>query len=192
RDRITWSEELFRLYGLDPASTRLTYDSYLERIHPDDLAFVRETVDRANAEGNPFEMEHRVRLPGGAVRWLHGRGRVVADESGTPVRMVGTSQDITERKRIEELRDSILSAVSHELRTPLTAIVGFAVTLQERGSQLSPATQRQIVEHLNGESRRLERLLTDLLDLDRLRHRSLNASFRPADLGSLVAGVVED
>ncbi len=192
RDRITWSEELFRLYGLDPASTRLTYDSYLERIHPDDLAFVRETVDRANAEGNPFEMEHRVRLPGGAVRWLHGRGRVVADESGTPVRMVGTSQDITERKRIEELRDSILSAVSHELRTPLTAIVGFAVTLQERGSQLSPATRRQIVEHLNGESRRLERLLSDLLDLDRLRHRSLSASFRPADLGSLVAGVVED
>ena len=192
RDRITWSEELYRLYGLDPGSARLTYDSYLERIHPDDLAHVRETVERAHAERAPFEIEHRVLLPGGGLRWLHGRGRVVTDESGTPVRMVGTSQDITERKRIEELRESILSAVSHELRTPLTSIVGFALTLQEHGMALAPATRRQIVEHLTQEARRLERLLTDLLDLDRLRYRPLSASFRRADLSRLVAGVVED
>ena len=192
RNRVTWSEELFRLYGLDPSSARLTYESYLERIHPEDVPFVRETVDRAFAEGAPFEMEHRVQLPGEGARWMHGRGRVITDESGASVRMVGTSQDITDRKRIEELRESILSAVSHELRTPLTAIVGFALTLQERGSQLSPATRRQIVDHLSQESRRLERLLSDLLDLDRLRHRSVSASFRPTDLGRLVAGVVED
>jgi len=192
RNRVTWSEELYRLYGLDPDTALLTYESYLERIHPDDLPSVRETVDRAYAEGTPFEMEHRVVPPGGDVRWLHGRGRVITDESGAPVRMLGTSQDITDRKRIEELRESILSAVSHELRTPLTAIVGFALTLQERGGQLSPATRRQIVDHLSGEARRLERLLSDLLDLDRLRHRSLSGSFRPADLGRLVAGVVED
>jgi PAS domain S-box-containing protein len=192
RDRITWSDELYRLYGLDPGSARLTYESYLERIHPDDLARVRETVDRARIERAPFEMEHRVLLAGGGLRWLHGRGRVVTDESGAPVRMVGTSQDITERKRIEELRESILSAVSHELRTPLTAIVGFALTLQERGLELTPATRLQIVDHLTAEARRLERLLSDLLDLDRLRLRSQSASFRRADLGRLVAGVVED
>ena len=192
RDRITWSEELYRLFGVDPGSRRLTYESYLERIHPDDLQLVRETVDRAYSEREPFEMEHRVLRPGGDVRWLHGHGRVITDESGAPVRMVGTSQDITERRRIEELRESILSAVSHELRTPLTAIVGFALTLQERGLELTPATRVQIVDHLNTEARRLERLLSDLLDLDRLRHRASSVSFRRADLGRLVAGVVED
>jgi PAS domain S-box-containing protein len=192
RDRITWSEELYRLFGVDPGSTRLTYESYLERIHPDDLPIVRATVDRAYAEREPFEMEHRVLGPGGDVRWLHGHGRVITDESGAPVRMLGTSQDITERKRVDELRESILSAVSHELRTPLTAIVGFALTLQERGLELTPATRAQIIDHLNTEARRLERLLTDLLDLDRLRHRASSATFRRADLGRLVAGVVED
>jgi PAS domain S-box-containing protein len=192
RDRVTWSEELYRLYGIDPSSSRLTYDSYLERIHPDDLPVVRDTVARAHAEGTPFEMEHRVLRPEGNVRWLHGRGRVLMDESGAPVRMVGTSQDITERKRIEELRESILSAVSHELRTPLTAIVGFALTLQERGVELTPATRHQIVDHLTAEARRLERLLSDLLDLDRLRHRVSSASFRRTDLGRIVSGVVED
>jgi len=192
RDRIAWSEELYRLYGLQPGAWRLTYESYLERIHPDDLGLVRETVDRAYAERAPFEMEHRVVLPGGGLRWLHGRGRVVTDESGAPARMVGTSQDITDRKRIEELRESILSAVSHELRTPLTAIVGFAITLQEHGSQLSSETRREIVDHLTEEARRLERLLTDLLDLDRLRLRSESASFRRTDLAELVGRVVAD
>lgn len=192
RNRITWSDELYRLYGLEPGAARLTYESYLERIHPDDLALVRQAVERARVERAPFEMEHRIVLPTGGVRWFQGRGRVITDESGAPVRMLGTSQDITDRKLIEELRESILSAVSHELRTPLTAIVGFALTLQERGGQLSLATRHQIVEHLSAESRRLERLLSDLLDLDRLRHRPLGASFRPADLGRLVAGVARD
>ena len=192
RDRITWSEELYSLYGLDPRSPRLTYKSYLERIHPDDVALVRDTVDRAYTARAPFEMEHRVLRPDGGVRWLHGRGRVITDESGAPVRMLGTSQDITEQKRVEELRESILSAVSHELRTPLTAIVGFALTLQERGVELTPATRRQIVDHLTAEARRLERLLSDLLDLDRLRHRATSASFRRVDIGRIVAGVVED
>jgi len=191
-DRITWSDELYRLYGLQPGASRLTYESYLERIHPEDLALVRETVDRAYAERAPFEKEHRVVLPGGGLRWLHGRGRVVTDDSGAPVRMVGTSQDITDRKHVEELRESILSAVSHELRTPLTSIVGFSLTLQQYGSRVSSERRREIVGHLTREARRLERLLSDLLDLDRLRLGSVGASFRRTDLGRLVAGVVAD
>jgi PAS domain S-box-containing protein len=190
RDRITWSEELYRLFGVEPAAAPLTYESYLERIHAEDVAVVRQTVDRAYAERAPFEMEHRVVLPGGGLRWLHGRGRVITDEGGAPVRMVGTSQDITDRKRVEELRESILSAVSHELRTPLTSIVGFSLTLQQYGPQVSAETRREIVDHLTDEARRLERLLTDLLDLDRLRLGSAGVSFRRTNLGQLVAGVV--
>ena len=83
--------------------------------------------------------------------------------------MVGTSQDITERKRVDELRDSILSAVSHELRTPLTSIIGFAVTLKEKGASLAEQTRTEMVDHLADQAHKLERLLSDLLDLDRLR-----------------------
>jgi PAS domain S-box-containing protein len=191
RNRVSWSDELYRLYGVEQASGPMTYESYLERIHPEDLQHVRSTVGDAYAHRTPFEMEHRILLPDGGQRWMHGRGRVVTDESGS-IRMVGTSQDITERKRVEELRESILSAVSHELRTPLTSIVGFALTLRHYGSQISPETRSEIIDHLTVEARRLEGLLSDLLDLDRLRHRSGSASFRSVNLARLVTGVVSE
>jgi PAS domain S-box-containing protein len=192
RNRVLWSDELYRLYGLEPNPTPLTYEAYLDRVHPEDVGLVRTTVEQAYTHHEPFEMEHRILRPDGELRWVHGRGRVVTDESGEPLRMLGTSQDITDRKRIDDLRESILSAVSHELRTPLTSIVGFALTLQQYGSRISAETRKEIIDHLAREAHRLEVLLSDLLDLDRLRHRWASASFRSVDLARLVAGVVAE
>jgi signal transduction histidine kinase len=96
-------------------------------------------------------------------------------------------RDITETKRLNELRENILSTVSHELRTPLTSILGFAETLKERGAGLDEETRTVIIGHLVEQSRRLERLLSDLLDLDRMRHGVLAPTFRPTDVGALVA-----
>jgi PAS domain S-box-containing protein len=187
-DRITWSDELYRLFGLEPGIP-LTYEEYVAQLHPADTARVRETVDRAYAEGGTFAFEHRAVQPDGSVRWLYGRGRAVRDDSGAVVRMLGTAQDITERRRIDELRDTILATVSHELRTPLTAITGFALTLKERGDDLTPELRADIIETLTAEARRLESLLADLLDLDRLRLGLLEPSFRDTDVGELVSRV---
>ncbi len=104
----------------------MTYEWYLESVHPEDRELVKSMVERAFTEDTPFSFEHRVSQPERRPRWIHGRGRVIRDDSGAPLRMLGTAQDITDRKRIEELRDSILSTVSHELRTPLTSILGFS------------------------------------------------------------------
>src|SRR5205823_8904195 len=145
-------------------------------------------VQRALAEQGTFSFQHRAVLPGGRVRWLHARGRVVLDAEGTAVGMVGTSQDVTERKRVDELRDTILSAVSHELRTPLTAIVGFATTLRERAG-LAEELRAEMVDSLAEQARRLERLLSELLDLDRLRRGVVRPTFATTDVGRLVADV---
>jgi PAS domain S-box-containing protein len=187
-DGITWSDELYRLYGLDPELDAITYEGYLGRLHPDDAETIRKTVERAYADGRAFAFDHRIVLDDGSVRWVHGRGRVVRD-AGRVVRMVGTSQDITDRKRLDELRDTILSTVSHELRTPLTAILGFALTLKEHGTRLTAGTYAEVVDHLTDQANRLEQLLSDLLDLDRLRHGALTPTFRPTDVGELVARV---
>src|SRR4029077_21079817 len=136
-DRISWSDELCRLFGLEPNGTSIDYPTYLDLVHPDDRAFTQGVIADARASGMPFEFQHRVVLPDGRTRWLQGRGRVARDGGGNAVRMLGTSQDVTERKQVDELRDTILATISHELRTPLTSIVGFALTLKER--TLDPA-----------------------------------------------------
>jgi signal transduction histidine kinase len=185
-NRIAWSAELYRLYDLDPGSGEIDYETYLNQVHPEDRELVQRTVRDAAAEQLPFAFEHRIPLGDDRIRWVQGRGRVVVDDEGTPVRMMGTSQDITERKRIDELRDSILSAVSHELRTPLTSIIGFALTLKERNDRLDERTRQEIVEHLAEQADKLGRLLSDLLDIDRLRHGFVQPTLHPIDVGELV------
>ena len=130
RDSITWSDELYRVFGLEPGTEPLRFDSYLELVHPDDREFARERVTAAFADGKPFAFEHRVVRPDGQERIVMGRGRVVMD-GDEPVAMLGTGQDITEQRQVEKLREDILSAVSHELRTPLTSVLGFALTLEK-------------------------------------------------------------
>ena len=188
-NRVTWSDELYRIYGLEPGSVDVTFESFLEQVHPDDRTVVREHVERANEDGRPFVFEHRLVHPDGTVRWSLSRGRVVTDERAHPVRMVGTAQDVTERKQLDELRDSILATVSHELRTPLTSILGFAITLQERGEALDEETRAEIAAHLTSQGRKLDRLLSDLLDLDRLRLGHMLPSFHETDVVELVRQV---
>ena len=99
--------------------------------------------------------------------------------------MLGTAQDITDRKRIDELRDSILSTVSHELRTPL----GNPRVLRHargEGDQLDEETRSAMVRSLAQQSRKLDRLLSDLLDIDRLRRGFVPPNFHETDVGLLV------
>ncbi len=190
-DTITWSDELYRIFGVEQGAAPLSYSPYLERVHPEDRARVDETVRQALADGQPFAVEHRLLLPDASERVISGRGRALI-EGGEPVSMVGTAQDVTEQRQVERLREDILSAVSHELRTPLTSVLGFALTLEERRSELDPETIDEIVTDIAQAARRLERLLADLLDIERLRVGHTVVRRERVDVGELVRRVVAD
>lgn len=98
---IHWSDALYRIYGLEPGEVPLTYEDFLERVHPDDRERVHRLIGRAYEEGRSFSFLHRIVRPDSQVRVLQGRGDVAADAEGKPVRMVGTGQDVTERVRAE-------------------------------------------------------------------------------------------
>jgi PAS domain S-box-containing protein len=186
---VRWSDELYRIFGLAPQSVGITPSAVLERIHPADRALLEEVVRRAYAKRQPFGLEHRIVLADGRTRLLHGRGRLVLDVSGEPMRMVGTAQDITEQRQAETLRDDILSTVSHELRTPLGSVLNFAVTLRDGGRGLGEHAVAGIVDQIVGQARRIDRLLSDLLELDRFRHDRVVALREPTDVTRLVEQV---
>jgi PAS domain S-box-containing protein len=102
-DSVTWSDQLYRIFGLDPATFEVTRESFVDAIHPDDRDRVREAVATAVAEGDDdFEWTGRRLLSSGEQRWIRGLGVVERAPDGTAVRMSGTAQDITDLKTAGE------------------------------------------------------------------------------------------
>ncbi|HEU4451755.1 MAG TPA: PAS domain-containing protein, partial [Longimicrobium sp.] len=98
-DRIRWSDQMYRVYGMESGDP-VTLESFLARVHPEDRARMRETVGASLRSGEPFELEHRIVRPDGAVRLLQARGRVERGPGGA--RMSGTGQDVTEERAAAE------------------------------------------------------------------------------------------
>jgi two-component system, cell cycle sensor histidine kinase and response regulator CckA len=120
---ITWSAELFHIFGVDPGAGRLTYERYLEAIHPDDRARVEAMIAAATTTRVGFSIEHRVLRHDGTISWVHGRAEVTQGKGG-PIRMRGTAQDITERKEAEEqLRQAELRYRTLVEQLPLTTYI---------------------------------------------------------------------
>jgi PAS domain S-box-containing protein len=94
-NQVTWSEELYRIYGLDPAGFPASFEAYLERVHPDDRVRVRETVRAALETQQPFRFEERVVRPNGQVRHLHSWGSISTDPHGKVALLFGTCLDMT-------------------------------------------------------------------------------------------------
>jgi len=103
-NRVTWSDELYRIYGLTPQEGPIDMTMVREMIHPDDREHVFRAAEEAVRSGVHSEAEHRVVRPDGEVRTVQGLGTVKRDASGRAYEMFGTVQDITERKRAEEER----------------------------------------------------------------------------------------
>jgi len=101
-NELWWSDEVSHIFGLTSQEFGATYDTFLAPVHPDDRELVGRTVDQALYEDQPYNIAHRIVLPDGAERIVHTQAEVTCDESGRPVRMVGTVQDVTARVRLEE------------------------------------------------------------------------------------------
>jgi len=104
---LTWSPGLDVVHGMAPGSFDGRFETFLEVVHPDDRDRLREDIHAALHRGRAFATEFRAIGADGLVRWVAGEGRVIADEAGRPVRMIGVGRDVTARRRAEDaLRES--------------------------------------------------------------------------------------
>jgi PAS domain S-box-containing protein len=104
-DTNRWSDQLFRIYGLEPGALNPSYERFLSFIHPDDRERIQAIHQAAYASGEPYQMIERIVRPDGEVRYLSSNGQVVTDANGTPIRMRGTCIDITDRVLAEQARE---------------------------------------------------------------------------------------
>jgi PAS domain S-box-containing protein len=169
--------------------------------------------------GQDHTVEYRVITPQGSTLWLRDLVHVVRGAQG-PKQLRGLMVDVTDRKRAEQalrkserkyseafrrereaaqrlralddMKNTFLEAVSHDLRTPLTSILGSALTLEQTRFELPKAESLDLVRRVASNARKLERLLSDLLDLDRLQRGIVSPQRRPTDLAALVARTVDE
>ncbi|MEX2195772.1 MAG: SpoIIE family protein phosphatase [Thermoleophilaceae bacterium] len=105
---VTWNDALYRIYGVDPQTFTPSVEEYLARVHDDDRELVLDQITRSLTTREPFEFDERIVRPGGEVRQVHSRGRVIADADGGAERMIGVSVDVTERVQGQaQLRDAM-------------------------------------------------------------------------------------
>src|ERR1017187_876162 len=131
-DALYLSEEWYRIYGFDPEQGLSAWKDRLPRMHPEDRAKVGEAKDRAISEKSDYEVEHRILLPDGTVKYTHTVGHPVLNASGDVVQFVCTMMDITERKQAEALRDGeshILEMIARD--APLEEILEKLVRVVE-------------------------------------------------------------
>jgi len=181
---------------------------WLRIVHPEDRERVRDEDRDSNAStvGGMVSMEYRIIHRDGRIVWVQDEARLV-QTGDEPPHWQGFLLDVTGRKQAEEqlahaleverdatqqlraldeMKNTFLQAVSHDLRTPLAAILGLAITLERGDVQLSEDDARDLARRIADNSRRLDRLVTNLLDLDRLARGIVAPKLHNADVGALV------
>ncbi len=173
-------------------------------VHPED----RERT--ANPDPDLADAVYRLVARDGRVVWVHDQARLITDDAGEPMYWQGVLVDITEQKRAEaleadlaserqtahelreadELKNTFLQAVAHDLRSPLTAILGLSGTLERDEIDLDRDDTRDFARRITANAQRMDRLVADMLDLERLAAGVLRPVLLPLDVGALVREMV--
>jgi two-component system, cell cycle sensor histidine kinase and response regulator CckA len=160
---LTWSDEAFRIFEIDPDLFGASYEAFLETVHPEDRKSVDLAYTNALKTRTPFAIDHRLLFPGGHIKYVHEQCETIyaGDE---PIRSIGTVQDITERKQLEEqLRQSqkmeavgqLAGGVAHDFNNMLGVIIGHA-ELALRNAALDNTLRKNIEEILEAARRSTE------------------------------------
>jgi two-component system, cell cycle sensor histidine kinase and response regulator CckA len=202
--KVWWSEETYRIFGLLPGAP-VTRELFFRLVRHDDREKVRTTSEKAQIDGKPYWIEHWIVRPDGSERTVREQAEVIMDPSGKAVRMIGSIQDITEHRQLEEqLRQAqkmeavgrLAGGISHDFNNLLTIMTGYAYMLQEHW-QGNPATGDMVAEiaEIIAAVDRATRLTAQLLVFSRkqvLQPKVLNVNASVSEVQSMLRRLISE
>ncbi len=219
-NKLSWSDEVYRIFGLKPQEFGATYEAFLQATHPDDRKAVDDAYSDALREGKDnYEIEHRVvRKSTGEIRIVHEKSEHIRDENGKIIRSIGMVQDITERKileaKLEEYSKNLeklveertkqlkhaerLAAigatagmVGHDIRNPLQAIIGDVFLLKKELTPMPESeTKDAVAESLDSIEKNIDYINKIVQDLQDYA-RPLNPNPGEADLKLIIEKITQ-
>lgn len=201
---LDWSRGCARLAGLPESEELISLERSMSIIHPEDMPRMLAALDRTATTGEDLDLEMRLVLPDGTIRWISDRARLTRDESGKPY-LMGVIVDITKRREAEvardtllereraaradaekamRLRDDILAVVAHDLRNPLYAILMGAKAAVDLA--LSPEDQLRQLAQIQHSARAMDALIRDLLDATQIDIGRLSIRPAPTSIETIV------
>lgn len=203
--QLTGSAEMEALYGFVPGTFDGNYDTYLQAIDPDDRNRVEEAIAEIfSSTSERFEIEQRIRLETGELRWLSAQGEVIRDATGQAIRSIGTVMDISDRKQAQlalqeaayaaemanRSKSMFLANMSHELRTPLNAIIGYSEMLQEEADDFGYTDLIADLEKIRTAGNHLLVLINDILDISKIEAGKMDLYLEDFNIDELIENVV--
>ncbi|MBF0277289.1 MAG: PAS domain S-box protein [SAR324 cluster bacterium] len=201
---LHWSEEIYRIFEMDPNKFKGSYEAFLDTIHPDDRDAVNSAYTNSLRDKTPYEITHRLLMKDGTVKYVKEYCRTEYGDNGEALRSIGTVQDISKLMRIEEnlltareqaesankAKSQFLANMSHEIRTPLGAIIGFNELLVRQGKELNlPEEFRNFQQNIQICSQVLLELVNNVLDFSQIESGKMKLSEDEFSLKELVEDV---
>lgn len=207
--KLEWDVKCKQHFGL-PARATVTIKHFLKQLHPDDRRGIRRAVQRAIRDHSVYDVTCRLITPKGQPRWIRTVGSVFYNASGQASHFDGISIDVTEQKRQEEERDSLLyreqlaretaeaanrvkdeflGVLSHELRSPLNPILGWSRLLQKRS--FDPTTTQRALQTIERNAKLQTQLIEDLLDISRILRGKLALNTCTVDLADVITDTLK-
>jgi PAS domain S-box-containing protein len=213
--RMTFSDELHRIYEHDRSRFGGTWHDLLNMVHPEDLPVMKETWRKAGRGEGEYVLRHRILMPDGRIKHLFVRFEVFRDSEGIPVRALGTAQDITEqvlaREEVQRLNaeleqrvqertaeltaanrelESFAYSISHDLRAPLRGIDGFSKLLADEYRDRLGDEGVDYLDRVRRAAQRMGTLIDDILELSRVTRQEMRRV--RVDLSQIAAEIVEE
>ena len=203
-DRIDADARLREIFGFGPDETILGLQ-ILDRVHPDDRPAIEGIIATARREHGEYDVEFRLLLPSGEIRWAVARGVVTADAIERTLTLIGVTWDTTDRKRAEAdlaaardaaeeanlAKSQFIANMSHELRTPLSAVIGYCEMLEEEAEDLGVESMLEDLRKINGNARHLLSLINDVLDISKIEAGRMEVYPEAFEVAPLVTEVAD-
>jgi len=180
------------IFGYSDVNEPWNLQSFLNHVLPEDLDKTNRNIEKALYKTGKLNMKVRIRWNDGSIHWIHSIATVFYDENHEPARMIGTVQDVTERKEKERHKDEFISAVSHELKTPLTSLKAFCQLLERKFTVEENIKAATMLGKMNTQINRLNVIVQDLLDVTRIEGEKIQFRQVTFQFDELLVDMIEE